>query len=518
MTAPFESLDEARPIPPRFWWLKRISIVLGAYLLFLVIVRLGWAYYAESRLQSALATWRATGQPVSIEDFAPQPVPDKENGAWYLRQAMRKLATPAGMSNNIYWQALNVDAYGDGPREIEQIIAANTESLALLRAARACTESDWGYTLRSPLTTSMNFNWASERQLAQLARLAALRAQAMANDAEWVECTRDLLAFGRHMGHAEPFLIPYLTGMAIDGLATGRVQSFCFALRVGPGVTTAPTVHLATRAQVDALIADLLDERHVSSAWSRSLYGERLLLLDAIQYPTARSMYWGVLPQQLAAGNLALGPGWKLGALGIMRRYSDLADAQPERLLPRMLAARGMTEASGLIPWLARGPYAASASPPAIYADRYLVQLAVRRMAATGLAIRLHELERGQRPTRLPELVPDYLPAVPRDPLAIDGRALAYRPDAEPPVLYSVGENGRDDGGRPRADSAHISLDQLFYLNGDPPHQPTITLPSSTAPSTQAVDDDRQPEEGGDHAGDEARENEPEHIQDRHPQ
>ncbi len=518
MPAPFDNPDEAHPIPPRFWWLKRISIGLGAYVLFLALVRIGWGYYAESRLQSALATWRAAGQPVTIDDLAPRPVPDKENGAWYIQQAILKKAVPAGMPNDVYWQALNVDAYRDGPVEIEQIVAANTEPLALLRVARACTESDWGYTLRSPLVNSMRWDWSPERQLARLVRLAALRAQVTGNDSEWLEGARDLLAFGRHLGQSEPFLIGHITRLGIDGLVAGRVQAFSHALRVGADDERDAAGRAAKRAQVAALIADLCDEHPVASAWARSMFGERLLQLDAFQNPGVRPVYWGFSRRQVAASRLALEPGWKLGALRVATLQSDLADAPPEWLLTSARAEDDPARASGLIPFLVRGPYALSGFPLPSAARVQLAHLAFRRMAAAALAIRLYELDHGRRPAQLADLVPDYLPAVPVDPLAADGREIAYHPDAEPPVLYSVGENGTDDGGKPAETPEHLGRDQLFYLNGDPPHQPTITLPSSTAPSTQAVDDDRQPEEGGDHAGDEAGENEPEHIQDRHPQ
>ena len=46
-------------------------------------------------------------------------------------------------------------------------------------------------------------------------------------------------------------------------------------------------------------------------------------------------------------------------------------------------------------------------------------------------------------PATLEALVPDYLPAVPRDPF--DGQPFRY--SAEKRIVYSVGENLTDDGG-----------------------------------------------------------------------
>ena len=57
-------------------------------------------------------------------------------------------------------------------------------------------------------------------------------------------------------------------------------------------------------------------------------------------------------------------------------------------------------------------------------AQLHLRSLAVRRMAAIALAIRLYQLEHGRRPKTLDELVPAYLDAVPLDPFAPDNRTV----------------------------------------------------------------------------------------------
>ena len=76
-----------------------------------------------------------------------------------------------------------------------------------------------------------------------------------------------------------------------------------------------------------------------------------------------------------------------------------------------------------------------------------------RRMAAVALAAQLYRADHGGAwPAKLEDLVPQYLPAVPRDPLAPGDTPLRYllvkhgRPDGQDrPVVYSVGSNGNDD-------------------------------------------------------------------------
>lgn len=75
-------------------------------------------------------------------------------------------------------------------------------------------------------------------------------------------------------------------------------------------------------------------------------------------------------------------------------------------------------------------------------------QETLRRLAVVALALRRHELKHGRAPASLDALVPEFLTAVPRD--CMDGRKLKYRLDNDGTFcLYSVGPDGRDDGGDP---------------------------------------------------------------------
>jgi hypothetical protein len=75
-----------------------------------------------------------------------------------------------------------------------------------------------------------------------------------------------------------------------------------------------------------------------------------------------------------------------------------------------------------------------------------------RSLAITGLALKRYQLKNGAYPSALAQLVPDFLPGVPRDP--VDGQPLRYRLAADGAfVLYSIGEDGKDDGGDPTSAS-----------------------------------------------------------------
>lgn len=62
-----------------------------------------------------------------------------------------------------------------------------------------------------------------------------------------------------------------------------------------------------------------------------------------------------------------------------------------------------------------------------------------------ALAVRMHRLTRGRWPERLAEIDRRWLPAIPRDQW---DRPVVYRLRDGRPVLYSLGLNGTDEGGR----------------------------------------------------------------------
>jgi hypothetical protein len=84
------------------------------------------------------------------------------------------------------------------------------------------------------------------------------------------------------------------------------------------------------------------------------------------------------------------------------------------------------------------------------------------RLLICGLALRSYCGEHARPPERLADLVPVYLPEPPQDPYT--GEPLLYRREGAKYVLYSVGPDGQDDGGKPWDEmnwSGDFLLDEL---------------------------------------------------------
>ena len=92
--------------------------------------------------------------------------------------------------------------------------------------------------------------------------------------------------------------------------------------------------------------------------------------------------------------------------------------------------------------------------------DRFNARL---RLLTAELALRCYQADQGRVAQSLNELVPKYLQHLPEDPFS--HRPLIYRPIGTNWLLYSVGVDRVDDGGKPvqRSVSGIVQKGDLFY-------------------------------------------------------
>ena len=89
---------------------------------------------------------------------------------------------------------------------------------------------------------------------------------------------------------------------------------------------------------------------------------------------------------------------------------------------------------------------------------------AARQMEIAAIALKRYEIKYGKYPPSLDSLVPEFVSKAPGDPM--DGKALRYRLDAGGNfLLYSIGENGRDDRGNPSHSIVHRGVDLNWLDN-----------------------------------------------------
>lgn len=484
-------------MPPRYWWLKRFAAAFVFFLLALTVTRLIWGQVAERRLQAQLARYRAAGQPVYLQDFIPPPVAAADNAAEFLRKAAAGL--PSLDPDEIYYGLRHGTL---GPTDARAFLDAHAEALHLLHEASIKTAVDWHIQLTSPAVSIMLPNLTPQRSLAKASCIAVRYQHVLGDDAAALAIARDMLAIGPHVDATAPGLISPLVAIAGEALLLHALEEITPGLRVAAEVPGAAEAQRpATRAQVQALVRDLLQVAPLKQRWERAMQGERAYQLDTVLWvvnaPTGMSFLAGAgapLPA-MAFGRgvgVLLAPAWKLDLLRQMQRCDEYARAAT---LETWVAARRHAPGDPAASTPPEGPAAiahlfSSILSPSLEGalKQVYVLITLRRCTATALSIRLYELDHGRRPRTLAELVPDYLPAVPGDPFDPEEGPLRYLPDAVVPVLYSVGQNENDDGGvfGLRADGSvdWRARDIPFFLNGDRPCAPPSPS-SGSAPMTQ---------------------------------
>ena len=468
------------PVPPRYRWLKRFLKFGGLLLVGLLLLRWWWGWEAHRRLQAEIDRIVARGEPIFPEDFdPPEEISDDQNAAMAFIKAAEALTVTTEQDDLIE----NADSLEELTPQKWQLIAEleakNAETLRLVRQIRNMSDADWGVRFRY-LAIDVNLMMPSlslQRQLSRVLCAVAIYQHHIGNDEQAIETLRDVF-HQAEMVDQRPTLISHLVALAIDAFGVSRVERVSHDLAIGDSPA-------AARDAVESLIAELLDERPLSEGLRTAMQVERMCQLDVVlgivnkKFGLISSLSLGATGQPSLTDRVfsyPIKPLFEMDGIVMIRHMNQILQVceQPswpaaDRIIkPLEQEWESSSNGLGIIKRPLSNWMLPSLERTVLF---HHICLAQRRMAAIALAIRLYELDHGRRPTELAKLVPDYLDEVPRDPMSPDGATFHYLPEAEVPVLYSVGENGVDDGGEVWDEKRgkyvrHKRPDLVFLLDG----------------------------------------------------
>lgn len=483
--------------------IRRRWLILGLLLLAMVLAigwhRL-WTIGATRRLAKQVATYRAAGQPIELEDFLVLGVARADNAVPELRAA----AAAIDRTTDI-WTKLRDRRNEDGlPLRTDEVelfraaVAGNPTVLPLVESAATKRGVDWGLVFTTPVINLMLPDLQRQRELANLIKIDALLAHTDGDHSRALRRVGELLFLARAIGR-QPILVSHLVSIGVGAMASELVATMAEDLRIGnaPGE--------ATPQQVRSLIATLLDDTDAAASQRAGLLGERMMQLDVVRAVADGKMGLGFQPNAKPSGAMAalIKPTALDDGVLMLRHTTGVLEASgssvnwPEfqRVAPKL------PDAVHERPW--RHSVARTYTPSFDRAvqTRYHA-LTDRRMAAVVLALRLYATEHGGKlPETLDLLVPNYLPAIPLDPMAA-GLPLQFVPGPDP-IVYSVGEDGVDDGGSEQSKSTRMAphkwdrLDAVVHFKRQPRPAPeelddgvggfSAGLEPSSSPTTEPV-------------------------------
>lgn len=415
---------------------------------------MGWR--AGAALQARIDELTAAGEPMTVAAMFPPVDMDDTNGYVELRQAMALIddESPASARVDLVPQDLDLPLTSIERAMLIDVNAERAAAVPLIEKAAKKPLCLVDLQRPDPAFMTQMLDLTRLRTLATTIRYQALIAYDAGRHDEAVRQAQLLETVARG-AESHGAIVAYLIGVGCRSMQADLLAAFAPELKIGDAAGSVPPKALRR------VIIDLLDESvealEVRNAWR----AERVMNLQLLMGVDAGRYSFGGMTSSGPTGSnppkTSGDPFYQRYVSRPMLRGSALtcinnATANIAALqLPDWPSASAQVDlaAADIVanPNAARNRLAKLLLPSnkRVVEAHYRV-LADRRLAAISLAIRWFEVDHGALPESLEKLVPQYLSAVPLDPMAAN-RGFIYRTAGSDPIVYSVGPDGRDDAG-----------------------------------------------------------------------
>ena len=428
-----EKQEEKKRRVPRKW------IVAGLVVLVLAGGFTAWRLYCSSLVSRQLDAIKAAGHPVTIEKLdARHPIP-AENAASAYYRAFARLVEPPDED----WDLLPLVGRAELPplsatmpeemrKVVEQCVEANREALELMHSASEIR--DCRFVMRPLSATDLTRPSQYQPRLRQGTRLLSYEALVYAEQGDGsraIGSLRSSLAGGRHLA-GKTSMTDFALSIGLDTLTLDALERVMSLIPIPENDALEMQGDLVT-AEVPEALARMIDSEVCLGAW----YTHQPRIVRARDLGGSPSGWQLQDMSGVSDLDLATYLGFLSDALAVAPRpFPERIRAMRELDLVRRFEAvpKMYRLTRGLMPNLA------------YITEQDGKHVARLRAARAALAVERYRRTRGPLPETLSDLVPDFLDAVPQDPF--DGEPLRYKRLDVGYVVYSVGPNEADDGGR----------------------------------------------------------------------
>ena len=429
--------DREKSDRPPFWtpgMIVACSALALVVLLFLLWFALNAA--AQGAVDREIAKIRARGEPVTMKEVAPPPVPDEENAAVVFELAFAELdICQKRMTKKDRrlrtWYHGSLDPFEPARQRAETVLEFCAEPMRLAREALERPRCRFNLDYSQGFLMRLGHVGKLTRLMGLFEREALVHAHS-GRPEEAADSVVQMLRLARRP--EEPFLHPNImcSMLAVRALATlNRVDAM---------------------AELSAETRARLMQQIPKGQWRRACMGackaERVTACDYFARLTgedARNRSSHLRPQNLFVRLLrfrVLKNQARL--LGFFAEALDAMRLPAWEAIPALEAFENRTEAvpdrKAMLPCLLLP------SPKTGFAS-FVDADALASAALMGQAAELFREQHGRYPDSLDEFVPGFLAELPSDPFS--GKPFVYRKrvDGKGFVVYSVGPNLKDDGG-----------------------------------------------------------------------
>lgn len=469
-----------------------------------------WAWYAQHQFGNFVTDLRKNGEPVSLAEIIPTQVPDSANAVADVRRAIEQIVVERDESTQAFFNlpGLELPMTRLELLIVRPTVAINQQSLATVREAMTRPAADWmsitpGSSQGTPAAGWRGPGYMRQRGLLQLLYAGVLLAHTEGREVDALQHVDELLFLASTTAR-RPTVRAQRSAARMTEISLGALSELIPDLQIGSESGQAPP------PRVRQLIAHLLDERELRESFLLAFRAERARQIDALTLPGESVRADGTVIDPYSWGELLPMPqGGTSGLEQFMWRPVYLANVTHalEQVSVGLQSLRSANYREFLHSFGDRNDDGSlndgdeDAQEQAAAPDNaahllnseiesagrsYYICLAERRAAALALAICLYRADHEGKfpPVGLGGVAPQYIPAIPIDPLSTAGDALGYALDDSRPRVYSVGEDGIDDGGWPADTNATQSserrmTDYVIDLKRQPRQAlpPAITTP-----------------------------------------
>ncbi|MFH1226528.1 MAG: hypothetical protein V1701_01325 [Planctomycetota bacterium] len=391
---------------------------------------------ANKELEQELADIKASGGALKFEELAPPAIPDEENAAPLYEKAFALLKSDKlSPEEEKVWNKITASERGKEWAETDRsilkgLLARNQNVLELLAKAAALKKCRFSVDYSKPLDIVP----PSIAQNRQASWLLAVKAQLESSEGKTDEALNTCLA-GFRMTKAHilsPLLITQLVQSASTGIILDTLEGI---LKQDSG----------NAAMYTALLDELkIPEYH--NAFIRSMEGERCFGLYVYELCSE-----GIDPETYPPATRALGKRLvsktfifkkdQVYYLRLMKKIINLSKLSYKE------TKGGLNFEVDVIKEIPSYCYLTRLMVPGlsgVYRTQsgFEARLGAARLA---LALKAYKLQNGNYPDALAALAPAVIPELPKD--TFTGNDYVYKKDGVGFIVYSLGENLKDDGG-----------------------------------------------------------------------